>query len=321
MTFDDLVTHGFAAVEQLVASRTEETPQLEFKTKRESSKLDLDKEDRRALGESLSGFANAVGGLLVIGVETERPDGVDRACAIRHIENLEQVADRYRAYLPDCVSPPVSGARVVGLDAGNGTGVILVDVPRGDARPHMSMAPSHQRYYRRSADRFVPMMHYEVDEMMRIKTAPNLSLIWDFQNGGSIGGNRKTFLRFGLKNDSKITAKYPYISVTRLSIGPRPSEYGLDGNYNTLWKQLTPGATDVLMFAAGADLVLHPGHALFVSRLEYLNTGEDRQGRYWIAATLDDVDEIVLDFTFGCEDVPAKTERLVLTKEQLLAAE
>jgi predicted HTH transcriptional regulator len=80
VTFDEIVKGGFGVVESLVASRLEETPQLEFKQKRSGADLDLHKDDRRALGESLSGFANAIGGTLIVGVKTDRPDGVDRAC-------------------------------------------------------------------------------------------------------------------------------------------------------------------------------------------------------------------------------------------------
>lgn len=318
MNFDEILGAGADGIRDLVARRTEETPELEFKQKSNPQLLELQNDDRKALGEALSGFANAIGGTLIIGIKTERPDGVDRACAIVEIDNVQQVAERYRAYVKDCVTPPVSGLRVAAIETAPSKGVVLLDVPRGDARPHMSTAPGHRRYYRRVSDNFIPMLHYEVEEMMRLKGSPKLSLIFDYDSGGSIGGNPKSFLRFGLRNLSRVTAKYPYVGVAVGTNAPRVAAYGLDGNGNTLWKMLTASASgNRTIFAAGADMVLHPGQALFVSRLEYMRDTNERLG-YWALSNLKDGDAIRMDFSFGCEDVPEECVSLELSKDQLL---
>lgn len=316
MTFDDLFQGGFARVKELIDQRVEETPTLEFKCKREPNKLDLHKDDRRALGEALSGFANATGGLLVIGVETERPEGVDRACAIEVIENINQVADRYRAYAADCAAPPVTGVRIAAVEDNGGAGVLLVEVPQGNARPHMSMAPGHQRYYRRVSDTFVPMLHYEVDEMMRLRTAPKLSFVYRIEQAGSTGGNRNFGILFGLKNASRSTAKFPFISYQNSPSQPTIARCGLDGNGTDLWPRLNAASTEAVIFAAGADRVLHPGQSMFVSRLEYSEV-LDQRFRPWAVSELEG-DELRLTFAFGCEDCPIESVDIRLSRDELL---
>jgi hypothetical protein len=220
----------------------------------------------------------------------------------------------------ECVSPLVAGIRVAALRSDEDKGVIVVDVPQGQMRPHMSMAPGHQKYFRRVADNFVPMLHYEVEEMMRLKTAPSLELILQFQAGGSIGDNPKTFLLFGLRNRSRVSAKYPYIAVRRPAESPRLAEYGIDGNGNTLWRRLASGASEGVTFSAGADMVLHPDQEFFVSRFEYLRHSDQRVDRYWAAESLSEGSKVELEFAFGCEDVPMRRITVGFEKRHLIEA-
>jgi hypothetical protein len=318
--FDDLEAEGITLLEKMVSDGVEETHRLEFKQKRDPNDVELHKDDRRALGEALSGFANATGGLLVVGVKTDRKTGVDRAAELLLMPDVDQVVDRYRSYLNDCVSPPIGGLRISTVKRADGSGAIIIDVPQGNARPHMSMAPNHQRYYRRVADSFIPMLHYEIDEMMRLKASPQLELILAYQSGGSIGGNPKNFLAFGLKNISKATAKYPYIFVRSSLAGPRLSDYGLDGNGPTLWSRLVQGVAGEATFAAGADMVIHPNQSFLVSRFEYLHKLDERM-QYWSADSLHESQVVRFEFTFGCEDAPATTKFVEFAKTHLLNLE
>lgn len=307
MNFDQLRLAGFTAVERLVAERTEESHRLDFKLKTDARRTDLQREDRKALGEAASGFANAVGGLLIIGVETEISNGLDRAKSIVPIEDVEAVADRYASYLTECVTPPVLGLRVSALCAeGSKSGVIVIDIPKGESRPHMSVAPGHHRFYRRVADRFQQMERYEIEEMFSLKGTPDLTLALEYQPGGSIGGNLKTFIAFGLSNTSNVTAKFPFISVVRNAKAPKIAEFGLDGNGGTLFEKVTMGPAQEVLFSGGADIVIHPGQKLFVSRLEYLHGSDERMGRYWAASTLGPQGSCEIEFAFGCEDQPQK---------------
>jgi hypothetical protein len=318
MTFEEIMLGGFEGVQQMIANRMDETLQLEFKSKANSEDLDLHKDDRRALGEALSGFANAVGGVLLVGIETARHDGLDRAEKSKPIQKVKQVADRYRSYINECIAPPIAGIRVDALFGEDGAGFLVIEVPRGNARPHMSMAPSHQRYYRRVADRFVPMQHYEIDEMMRLKTHPKLAFFHRVQDNGSIGNTRNFIIPFGLKNVSNVTAKFPYIAYKGGHNLPRVARYGLDGNGRTLWPNLSIGAQGDTVFAAGADQVLHPGQQFDVSMLEFDDVFSQHSTRGWALSNLEEGADLVLNFEFGCEDCPKEVFQVVLSKEEIL---
>jgi len=271
----------YTAVTKIVAASVEETHGIEFKRKSSPSDRELNKDDRRLLGEALSGFANATGGLLLLGIGTENHQGVDRAKDIFPIANVSVVADRYRSYAAECVSPPVSGVQVRAVANEDGSGVIVIKVPQGQSRPHMSTAPGHHTYYRRVMDAFVPMQHYEVEEMMRLKTKPKLTLLWELRSGGSIGTNRIFHLMFGLRNESRMTAKFPFISYLDGTNQPSVAQYGLDGNGNTLWPRLSAHASPSVTFAGGADKVIHPGQGFFVSKLDFNETYDPRFMRDW----------------------------------------
>lgn len=199
----------------------------------------------------------------------------------------------------------------------SGSGLILLAVPRGQARPHMSTAPDHHTYYRRVMDSFVPMEAYEVEEMMRLKTEPQLRFVYEVRPAGSVGGNRCFGLLFGLENISKVTAKFPYISYRNAVNRPSVAQYGLDGKGRELWPRFEDVAADAVLFAAGADQVLHPGQRLLVSKLDYNETFEPRH-RDWGASNLAEGEALNLCFQYGCEDSPMQSVDLELSKEQLL---
>ncbi len=322
MDLEHFSAAGISAVIELVENRTEESHKIDFKRKTDPSRSDLTREDKKALGEATSGFANAEGGILIVGVDTQDFQGLDRASAVCAIDNVDAVADRYRAYLSECVSPPINGIQVLSLKVESlESGVIVISIPKGEARPHMSTAPGHHRFYRRVADRFQQMERYEIYEMFRLEDYPNLELMISYRNGGSLGGNSKTNILFGLKNISGVTAKFPYISIKNDQSAPRVAEFGLDGNGGNLFKKLTTEPGSEILFSGGSDIVIHPGQSLFISQLEYLHNLDERISRYWSAASLGPQGTCVVEFAFGCEHHPRQRVRAEFTCSNLLNLE
>lgn len=318
---EELFTLELRQISDFIDSKPEETHSLEFKRKSVPQEIELNKDDRRLMGEALSGFSNATGGILVLGVTTERHHNCDRAKEIVPIQDAEAVANRMRSYASECVSPPLVGLRIRAVIAENGAGLVLVLVPRGQSRPHMSTAPGHHTYYRRVMDSFVPMQSYEVEEMMRIKTSPKLELVYKVVGGGSIGNNHNYSIVFGLRNISRVSARFPYIAYVDSPNQPSVAEYGLDGNGNTLWPRLGRGSSQDVIFAAGADSVLHPGEELYVSKLDYMERRDARMRRDWAVDMLPDEDEsLTLKFRFGCEGAPSEETTISLSREALLNA-
>lgn len=314
---NDLQGLSFQDFIALVDSKVEETSTLEFKRK-PSPDVELQKADKTLLGEAISGFANATGGNLVVGIATEKRDGIDCASKLIEIDHVQAVANRYRSYLPNCTSPPVEGVTVRAVKSSGDRGIMVIHVPKGQARPHMSRAPGHHTYYRRVIDAFPPMEAYEVEEMMRLKTAPKLTLVSELRHSGSTGGNRQFDLVFGLANFSRVTAKFPYVEYLKVDGQPHVSNYGLDGNGNTLWPKIQVSSVGIL-FAAGADNVIHPGQRLFVSRIPMREGFAAERPGAWGLSTLADGEVMKLRFDFGCEDCPKETGWVELSKEYLAA--
>lgn len=190
---------------------------------------------------------------------------------------------------------------------------MVIYVPKGQARPHMSRAPGHHTYYRRVMDSFVPMEAYEIEEMMRLKTEPLLELATDINSSGSIGDNNSFDLRFGLRNLSSTMARFPYIEYHPGPGQPYIDKYGIDGNGNHLWPLVRGGAANGLLFAGGADQVIHPGQTLYVSKMKMYERPDDRFAAWGLSQL--PPGGTPLRFLFGCENHPRKVVEFQLTRE------
>jgi hypothetical protein len=69
-----------AGIEDLFTLQIPEGQRLEFKRKSDPDRADLNADDKKSLGESLSAFSNAEGGVILFGIEDKRgTDGLDYA--------------------------------------------------------------------------------------------------------------------------------------------------------------------------------------------------------------------------------------------------
>ncbi len=273
--------NSYEAFRHFLASRPEESLHLDFKQKTHPEKLDLTNEDRKALGEALSGFANADGGMLVIGVKTAREGGVEFASEEQPISGIKAVSDKYRSLISEYLSPRMDDIDVISIDRGDDSGFVAIYVPQGSRRPYMSMAPSHQKYFRRVNDSFFPMAHYEIEDQFRQRSSPDLNLFWIFKGAGSLGKNRQIDLFFGLDNISSISARFPYIHVVPTQNSPGLAAYGLDGNGSNLWKRSSLGIEEGVVFQGGVDDVIHPNQKFFVSKFQISQTTHHGHREYW----------------------------------------
>ena len=73
----DILARGELAIDEIIRDRREESLHLEFKTLSGSNGLNRD--DRKMIAKAPSGFCNAEGGVLIVGVETAKVDGIDVA--------------------------------------------------------------------------------------------------------------------------------------------------------------------------------------------------------------------------------------------------
>jgi hypothetical protein len=161
----EIQSRGAEYFEQIVADKEEETLHLEFKTISHDGGR-LTRVDKDTIGRAVGGMANAEGGVLILGIETETSDGIDRAAAKRAIKTLRRTTNLVRAYISDVLSPQHTGIEVFCIDEQGKTdeGFIVIDVPQSFDRPHYSN--SHHQYFRRGWDRTRVLEHSEIRELM-----------------------------------------------------------------------------------------------------------------------------------------------------------
>ena len=208
---------GEVALKELVGQP--ESFRLEFKSKSDASTPTLSKEDRRNLGAALSGFSNAEGGILIFGIRTRKVGGEDIAQELSPIGNIGSLQNEVDSLLGEYLRPPNPNIDTFAIPSSNnpGNGYLAVFIGRSDNRPHMSMAPGHQKYFRRSVQGTVIMDHGWIRDMMLASREAKLAP-WFGPSAGSTSDLQEltqvsAMFRIELKNDGLAMASLPFVRV------------------------------------------------------------------------------------------------------------
>jgi hypothetical protein len=251
--FDQITQEGEPTIDQLVATRTQENVELEFKTKANPSNGDLTKDDRRNLGIILSALSNSMGGLLIWGVKASKnSDDVDCATALDPISQIEKFKNEVERAISQAIMPRHDGIRVfmIPRSSDQASGYLAVHVERSERRPHRSEFGEKQ-YFKRIGDSSIAMEHYDIEDSFKRLAVPSLDVEYHLSSGGRRSDPEGSFatvrVTLGLKNTSLVSAQYPYLKVEsctgELKGNPRVHR-GL---------QQHP-----FFFEGGADDVIHP---------------------------------------------------------------
>lgn len=303
-----------AAIDNAVALQMSEGLQLDFKRKSDPRCPILNRDDKKYLGQALSGFANSMGGVLIFGVDARKnADGIDCANAVAPFKEPAKFADEVGRLIPQYVMPRLEGFEVEVVYTADNSGCVAIRVERSERRPHMSMAPDDRRYYRRSGDSFFVMEHFEVEDALKRSTVPSLSVSHRFVEQGSVSGRKQYRLILSIRNDSHVTARFPYLAIEYLSHG-RLEKYGLDGNGRHGLPRTSDGKTT--WFAGGADDVIHPGVEWDITAI-----GVERSRPDDDVETLNGIDldkfKLEVQFRVGCENSRASRGAIILHGTQL----
>jgi hypothetical protein len=164
-TYDDL--------ERLIKERMMESLTLDYK-----QSLDLQREERKKekLCIEVTSFANSAGGQLIYGMKEDKhyPTEIDEGTELTK-EWIEQVIDSK-------VEPRIEGLVIHPIKLSKGWGY-CIDIPQATSRaPHQ--APD-KRYYKRQNFQSAAMEDYEIKDVMKRATTPNLYIELSFEGGRS----------------------------------------------------------------------------------------------------------------------------------------
>jgi hypothetical protein len=265
--YDQLVAEGETAIEQLVADRQQENVALEFKTKSDASDGEPNRDDRRNLGIVLSAFSNSMGGVLVWGIRAAKDaDGVDCATELRPITGIERFKADVTRLVSQAIMPRHDGIVVEAIPSAKSpkSGYLVIYVERSDRRPHRCEIGDRQ-YFKRSGDSSIAMEHYDIEDSFKRLVVPWLELEWSVRPGQEVGGpgetSRKASVEIRLKNSSSVTARFPFLILTKTE-GAYVRAPGALGH--GLISSVDQGQA---VFAGGADHVIHPDLSLYVTTL------------------------------------------------------
>jgi hypothetical protein len=332
--FEDLRSRGEAALDDMCRDSWEETLHLEFKTLAGWNGTMLTRDDAKTLGRALSGFSNAEGGILLVGIVTKKSDGLDVADKTAPIAKLGALTNRIMSILPDLLSPQHEAIEVLALPekGKRDRGYLCINVSPSEGRPHMSI--KHHQYFRRTSDGTRVMEHGEIRDLFFAPREARLELRSRVVTSSKDGtGARRVGVIFSLANIGRVTARNVYLRLLASfpqHLVPRPedSDYRLvaDGSH---------------MFTAANGSVLHVGDEPDVASVDLhlvplvprryspqphspvVRPKEMRSASHWQMVGLPSgsgnrLGALEIKRTWGAENAIASTDAMTITAETLV---
>ena len=170
-----------ADLQQMIDNKIQENLYLDYKRSDALGKTD---HCRNELSKDIAAFANSAGGRVIYGIAEGKDnyperidDGVDSIVLNR--EWLEQT-------ITSNIQPRIDGLRIYPIalpSKGENRVVYVVDIPQSMSRaPHQSR---DFRYYKRYEFQSVPMEDYEIRDVFRRASSPDLWIKFSFDSGES----------------------------------------------------------------------------------------------------------------------------------------
>lgn len=186
----------------------EEGLHLDFKERTSPRPLGQDRELLKTLAKGISAFANADGGVLVLGVR----DTPRELAPLAQLAGCERAAHEQQSRL---VAPPVPGADLKAIPAADGSdrGYLVFLVPPSDVGPHMSL--KHHIYFQRVGESAPPMDHHQLALMFGRPPHPVLGLRAEFTLIEDSCPRLEAVVH--LTNAGRGVARYPMVELRRLN--------------------------------------------------------------------------------------------------------
>ncbi|MDJ0945963.1 MAG: ATP-binding protein [Kiloniellales bacterium] len=314
--WEDLKERRGQAIAEICSLQQAESQDLEFKQKSDVSNPILNKDDKRNLGRSLSGFSNATGGVLIWGVETGKSsDDESLAKSPKPIFSYDRFARNLSALIPEYLSPPNLSIEILPIEsaANDGSGFVAIRVEASDKRPHMSLAPGHNTYFLRVGDVTHPMVDFQVRDMLRIQTAPVLKMGYLFEKTSISGAVHGAELILTVANESDISANHPYLLVLERGGAVGSSKAKLN------FERIEPADRSTLCYHAINQCILHPGIELRAVAFLGIRFQKSNSGVYFRSDKEGNAvkSEIYIKAAVGCEHTRAREVELRIDSKEM----
>ncbi|SFV32947.1 Putative DNA-binding domain-containing protein [Hyphomicrobium facile] len=291
--------------------------------RRDPENAEATRDDRKSLGESLSALSNAVGGVLIFGIEDKKGESdIDRADKPQPLNDAVSFASKIKSIVPEILSPPHGGIKVMAIlqAEGSNSGVVAIQVPESKFRPHMSMAPGHQKYFQRAGASNRVMVDFQVRDMIRVQRSPRLSLGYILRPGGiagsSDGAEHLSSLFLTLGNDGTVSAKQAYLLVR-----PETSLIPVHGA-SMQFDAIDAASNCKIGVQAGSGFAIHPSVEIAVVR--FIFHVKMKQNEVFIRfneggelVRWRDLPPVTVKAAFGCENVPLTEAEFMLKRSEM----
>lgn len=275
LIFHQMLSEKYQRIDKFVTGGQEEHLCLDFKEKSEPARIGLSGDDKRNYAKALSGFSNAVGGVVVWGIRARRAndESPDIAQEIKPIKGVKRFLTDLNSLISDALIPVNSGVRNEAIfvedNEANDEGFVVTYVPESQGLPHRAMCGLNI-YYTRAGDSFHIMEHHLLADMFGRRQKPDLHIFYRMRKDNT-GNEVKISVIVGIENKGRYLATYPAIRlkpIIRLNLS-QFSVDGITGGWG-LPVQIQPRDTVTIygtLFAGGINNVIHPDTVLEVAVL------------------------------------------------------
>ncbi|NMM61159.1 ATP-binding protein [Clostridium sp. P21] len=125
--------------------------------------------EKKELLADVSSFANAVGGILILGVEEDRETGLPKSLCGLDISNIDEEIRKVESIIRDGISPKIPKLEIGYVRLKSGNIVLIIKIHRSWLSPHRIIFKGWDKFFSRNTNRKYPL---DVNEL---RNAFNLS--------------------------------------------------------------------------------------------------------------------------------------------------